>query len=109
MAGELDVPIILIHQINRGYSKRTDPTPKLADLRDSGETEEKADEVVFIHRPQKFIKREPGQEEPIEQNDAEIIIAKQRTGGTGTLSFTWHSKLLTFADNYIDDGHLHYQ
>jgi replicative DNA helicase len=80
MAGELDIPVLLLSQLNRGPETRPDKRPVLADLRDSGELENHADLVAFLHRPG-YYKRD---DETLRLK-AELIIAKQRNGDTPTL------------------------
>jgi replicative DNA helicase len=80
MAGELDIPVLLLSQLNRGPEARPDKRPVLADLRDSGELENHADLVAFLHRPG-YYKRD---DETLRLK-AELIIAKQRNGDTPTL------------------------
>jgi replicative DNA helicase len=74
LAQECAVPIIALHQLNRSPERRADPRPVLSDLRDSGAIEQDADTVLLIHRPS-----DPGLKE------AEIIVAKQRNGMTGSV------------------------
>lgn len=72
MAKELDVPVIALAQLNRQIESRSEKRPVLSDLRDSGDIEQDADVVLFLHREKKA---------PTE--DAELIIAKQRNGPLG--------------------------
>jgi replicative DNA helicase len=81
-AKELEVPIIVLHQLSRAPEKRTDPRPILSDLRDSGAIEQDADSVLFIWREQP----KPGEPSgPGDLKDAEFIVAKHRNGPTGTV------------------------
>lgn len=109
LAKELQVPILLLHQLNRSLHKRPDPTPKLSDLRDSGEIEERADEVIFVHRPEYFLRGDK-QQESLVQDDVKIIISKNRTGKTAAIPFTWYPEILTFQDGYMykNNGRIHY-
>jgi len=101
LAAELDLHIMLLHQINRDFKNRANKRPQLSDLRDSGEIEEKADNVFFVHRPDYYEAREKGVDEELVQDDAEFIIAKQREGSTGVISMTWYSQITYFQD-YLD-------
>lgn len=79
MAVELDLPVLCLHQLNRGNENRSDKTPTMADLRSSGQIEQDADVILFIHRDKK---------EPIEE--ALLIVEKQRNGPTGKIKVNWH-------------------
>ena len=77
IAVDLKIPVGLYHQLSRQTTKNEDSRPSLTDLKNSGEIEERADNVALLHRPG-YYKREDGRE-----NEAEIILAKQRDGATG--------------------------
>ena len=89
MARELDVPILLLSQLSRAAEKRESHRPVLADLRDSGAIEQDADIVMFIYRDAYYKKYEGGA-------DAEIIVAKNRNGATGTATIAWNEELASF-------------
>ena len=99
LASELDCPIILLSQISRGFSNRTDKRPVLSDLRDSGNIEEVADSVMFIYRHAhtSMEAREQAREEGTE-NHAEIIVAKARTGSTGSVTLFFEGEHTRFVD-----------
>ena len=94
LAKELDVPIIALSQLSRAVEARTDHRPMLSDLRESGSIEQDADVVMFIYREDKY--RDDLPEE--DKNKAEIIIAKQRSGETGSVDLRWIGKYTKFAD-----------
>jgi replicative DNA helicase len=93
LARTLNVPIIVLSQLNRGVtSGRKGHTPMLSDLRESGAIEQDADLVMLVHRPGYY----QDEDENVDKNLAEIIIAKQRNGSTGTVELTWKPELTQF-------------
>jgi replicative DNA helicase len=91
LAGELGVAVIVLSQLNRDVTKRSDPRPQLADLAESGAIEQDADQVAFIHRPELYTP-----EDLTVRGLAEIIIAKHRQGETGSVSLTWRGATTSF-------------
>lgn len=90
LAKELNVPLIAISQLSRGPEKREDRRPQLADLRESGAIEQDADVVVLLFREEFYT--------PTEENRgaAELMIAKQRNGPTGTINLTFIKEYTRF-------------
>jgi len=88
LARELDVPILLLAQLNRGPETRQDHTPMIADLRESGSIEQDADMVILLYRPQVY-------DETLD-NTSEVIIAKHRHGPTGTVELAWQGEYTRF-------------
>jgi replicative DNA helicase len=86
LAKELNIPIVALSQLNRQLERRDDKRPKLSDLRESGSLEQDADVVVLIHREEVFRKKE---ERLDVENQADVIVAKQRNGPTGELKLTF--------------------
>jgi replicative DNA helicase len=93
LAKELKVPVIVLSQLTRA-PEREDRKPQLSDLRESGAIEQDADVVMFINRPN-FYKTDLPEED---RAKAELIIAKQRNGPTGTLNFVFLGRHTRFEE-----------
>lgn len=93
LAREMDCPVIVLSQLSRAVESRTPKTPQLSDLRESGSIEQDADIVVFLYRDEYY--NPDTTERP---NVCDVIIAKQRSGSTGTVELTWLGKYTRFAD-----------
>jgi replicative DNA helicase len=93
LAKELKIPVIVLSQLTRA-PEREERKPQLADLRESGAIEQDADVVLFINRPN-FYKTDLPEED---RAKAELIIAKQRNGPTGTLNFVFLGRHTRFEE-----------
>ncbi|MDV4154447.1 DnaB-like helicase C-terminal domain-containing protein, partial [Rhizobium brockwellii] len=107
---ELNVPIIALSQLSRQVESRDDKRPQLSDLRESGSIEQDADVVLFVFREEYYVKNS----EPRDIHDpkypewealfdkvkgtADVIIAKQRHGPTGTVKLAFQAEFTRFAD-----------
>ena len=111
---ELNVPIIALSQLSRQVENRDDKRPQLSDLRESGSIEQDADVVLFVYRDEYYLQnREPefGSTEHAEwqtkmefaRGKADVIIAKQRHGPTGTANLAFQPEFTRFSDLITDD------
>lgn len=92
LAKELNVPVIALSQLSRAAEQRPDHRPMLSDLRESGAIEQDADIVMFLYRDDYY------NEDSEKKNIAEIIIAKHRSGSTGTVELLWLGNYTKFAN-----------
>lgn len=89
LARELNIPVIALSQLNRGVETREDRRPRMADLRESGAIEQDADIVLLLHRPEYY---DPNDSPGI----AELIVAKNRSGATGSVKLTFLRNIMRF-------------
>jgi len=122
LAKELDVPVIGVSQLSRAVEQREDKRPQLSDLRESGSIEQDADIVLFVYREEYYLRaHEPKHPIPGDTADvfsafeeweakhsqvagmAELIIAKNRHGGTGKERLRFEGRFTKFSDPADDD------
>ncbi len=98
LAKEMNVPIVALSQLSRAPEARNPPKPMMSDLRESGSIEQDADVVAFIYREDYY--------KPSEENAgiAELLIAKQRNGPTGTVKLAFLREFTRFENYYGEQG-----
>jgi replicative DNA helicase len=99
LAKDLGVPVVLLAQISRENTKRTDKRPVLSDLRESGAIEQDADVVAFLHREEYYER-----ENKDHKGKGEIIIAKQRNGAVGTVHAAYNAVIGRWSDTQPDEA-----
>ena len=96
LAKELDCPVVALSQLSRAPEQRADHRPVLSDLRESGAIEQDADIVMFLYRDEYY-------HSDSEKKDlAEVIIAKNRHGETGSVELVWMGSIQRFGDKVKD-------
>jgi replicative DNA helicase len=93
LARELEVPVICLSQLNRGAEGREGHRPRLSDLRESGAIEQDADVVMLLHREDYYHR---GEDDYEDTNMAEVIVAKQRNGPTGSVKLQFNAASTRF-------------
>ena len=107
IARDFKIGVIILSQLNREVTNRKNNKPTLADLRESGEIEQKADKVILIHR-ESYYQRGEQMREP-EITDTEMIVAKNRDGATGIAKLKFESRcarFLNFANKECKIDHI---
>ena len=90
LARELEVPIVCLSQLNRAAEQREGHRPRMSDLRESGSIEQDADVVIFLYRPWVYTQDDE------DEGKADVIVAKQRNGPTGSIKASFISKYAKF-------------
>src|SRR3954463_5394517 len=114
LAKELDLPVLALSQLSRAVEQREDKRPQLSDLRESGSIEQDADMVWFVYRPDYYLMaRQPTEDHTDFQawqeemsrihGRADLIVAKQRHGATGTVRMKFDARITKFSDAVGDD------
>jgi replicative DNA helicase len=92
MAKELDIPVVVLCQLNRGPEQRTDKKPMLSDLRESGSLEQDADVVILVHREDAYERESP------RAGETDLIVAKHRAGPLSTITVASQLHYSRFCD-----------
>ena len=90
MAKELECPVLVVSQVNKGVEARPNKRPLISDLRGSGAISEDADVVMFVYRDEAY------NQDTREPNTAEIIVGKNRSGETGFAKLKWVGDYTSF-------------
>jgi len=96
LAKDLDSPVVVLAQLNRGVEDRENKRPELRDLRGSGAIEENADLAAFLYRESYY-------DEESDDRTAELLIHKNRHGPEGKIRLAWRPTVPSFGD--LDDWH----
>lgn len=103
LARELEVPVVVLSQLNRASEQREGNRPRMSDLRESGSIEQDADVVMLLHREDYYHRHDPKWAEDPENQDkigvAEVIVAKQRNGPTGSVRLVWDQDVTRFRNH----------
>lgn len=92
LARELNIPVVALAQVNRNVELRPNKRPGVADLKDSGEIEQEADQILLIYRDEVYNENSP------DKGIAEIMIGKNRHGYVGTCRVAWQGQYVRFKD-----------
>jgi replicative DNA helicase len=97
LAKEFGITVIVLSQLNRGNEQRSDKTPMVSDLRESGSIEQDADIVILLHRDDAYQKESP------RSGEADLIVGKHRGGATATITVGAQLHYSRFVD-MADEG-----
>lgn len=92
LARELNIPVVCLAQVNRNVDSRSNSRPNMGDLKDSGEIEQEADQIILLYRDEVY------NPETADKGVMEFILEKNRHGATGTVLSHWDAKYLKVSD-----------
>ncbi len=92
LARDLKIPVVALAQFSRGPESRTDKTPQMSDLRESGRLEEDADKIVSIFRPSYYKPGDATEEKTAPDDDVRLHVVKNRNGKTGSVPIRFHEE-----------------
>ena len=92
MAASLRMPVMLLSQLSRNLEQRQDKRPQLSDLRESGQIEQEADNVLMLYRDAVY-------NDDADESVAEVLVEKQRQGPTGMIDMRWNGALAQWSDD----------
>lgn len=109
LAREFDIPVIALAQLSRAVESRADKIPQMSDLKESGEIEQAADIVMFIHREDAYAKfdRETGKSSSERPKTADLIFAKHRNGPAGEITVGFEASQTRFCNIWEIDMYAH--
>jgi replicative DNA helicase len=101
LAMEADVPILLLSQLNREVEKRDGNRPRMSDLRDTGDIEQDADQIIFIHREDYYHATDRAwlAANPEKLDVTELLVDKNRNGQRGSVECRWQPERMRLADH----------
>lgn len=102
VAGDFGVVVVEVSSLNRSVDTRTDKTPVLSDLRESGSIESDADMVIFLYRPEYYGITDNPRGGRYDKGHTDVVIAKHREGDTGIFSVTFEGAYSTFANDSFE-------
>jgi len=103
LARELEIPVVVLSQLNRASEQREGNRPRMSDLRESGSIEQDADVIMLLHREDYYHRHDPDWANDPENQEkigvAEVIVAKQRNGPTGSVRLVWDADVTRFRNH----------
>jgi len=91
MAAVLEIPVLLLSQLSRNLEQRQDKRPNMSDLRESGQIEQEADNILMLYRDAVY-------NDTADERDAEVLVEKQRQGPVGVIPMIWQGERALWLD-----------